>query len=188
VATYYARRSARDPAWHERQLREAAERERRRRERDREAFRERHREATARCRERQREHGLTLAQLRQRCLLDSYPEAEQTLRRVLAEEVRLGRIEYRSTSRRYLLNGDLDPETAAALRALAPDGLGPDTRLDRVAAGPAPGVGRSDRRPSRLPGQGSPDARSHSKAPCPEVLSRRLTARRDAAHAHPPKG
>jgi hypothetical protein len=33
--SYHARRSARDPAWHERQLREAAERERRRREADR---------------------------------------------------------------------------------------------------------------------------------------------------------
>jgi hypothetical protein len=30
---------------------------------------------------------------------------------VLAEEVRLGRIEYRSTSRRYLLNGGLDAAT-----------------------------------------------------------------------------
>jgi hypothetical protein len=47
-ATYYRRRSARDPAWRARQLREAAEREARRREGDPDAFRESRRATTRR--------------------------------------------------------------------------------------------------------------------------------------------
>jgi hypothetical protein len=37
---------------------------------------------------------------------------------VLANEVRRGRVDYCGSSRRYVLNGALDPGTVAALRAL----------------------------------------------------------------------
>jgi hypothetical protein len=37
---------------------------------------------------------------------------------VLRDELRLGRVEYHSTSRRYVLNGGLPEETKAALREL----------------------------------------------------------------------
>ena len=70
---YYAARAARDPDWHEAQLRGAAERERRRRERDPDGYRAARREAARRCRERQRAHGLTFAQL-----LDRSPVQDPT--------------------------------------------------------------------------------------------------------------
>jgi len=76
------------------------------------------RRATARCRARQVETGLTLAQLADRCLLDGYPKAEETLRRVLADEVARGTVDYHSTSRRFVLNGGLDLETREALLQL----------------------------------------------------------------------
>jgi hypothetical protein len=53
-ASYYARRSARDPEWRERQLREARERERRRREEDPQSFLSAHRKASRRYRARLR--------------------------------------------------------------------------------------------------------------------------------------
>jgi hypothetical protein len=123
VASYYARRAARDPAWREAQLAAAAEREARRRERDPEGLRAARREATARCRERQAAHGLTLAQLERACLLDTYPRPRETLARVLRELVASGVVDYHSTSRRYQLNGGLDAETVAALRQLELSGV-----------------------------------------------------------------
>jgi hypothetical protein len=39
---------------------------------------------------------------------------------VLRDEVRRGRVTYHSTSRRYRLNGALEPELRAALQAFAP--------------------------------------------------------------------
>jgi hypothetical protein len=49
--------------------------------------------------------------------MDDYPRPQETLRRVLAQEVRRGRIDYHRTSRRY----GLDLETREALRALTLD-------------------------------------------------------------------
>ena len=114
AVSYYGERSARDPAWHAQQLWEAAVREARRREQDPVVFRE----ATARCRERQRATGLTFAQLAQRAAVEHDRASEAILRRVLTQEVRGGRVDYHSTSRRYRLNGGLDRETVAALRQL----------------------------------------------------------------------
>jgi hypothetical protein len=42
----------------------------------------------------------------------------ETLRTILNDEVRRGRIAYHSTSRRYELNGAVEPELLAALRSL----------------------------------------------------------------------
>ena len=61
--SYYGKRAARDPAWHDQQLREAAAREARRRERDPERVRAIRCAASARHRARQRAHGLTFQEL-----------------------------------------------------------------------------------------------------------------------------
>jgi hypothetical protein len=113
--TYYSRRSARDPEWRAAQLEGAKERERRRRESDPEGVRAANREKTRRTRARQAAHGLTFHELRERCLIRGYPDAEGTLRRVLRDEIHRGRIEYHSTTRRFVMNGGLDPETRRAL-------------------------------------------------------------------------
>ena len=123
-ATYYARRSLRDPAWREQQLREAAERARRRLELDPDAVRRSNAASARRVRRRQAAEGLTFYELWQRVGGD-----RQALAHVLSDEPRSGRIEYPSTSRRYLLNGELDAETRAALLAFAP--------LDRDHSTPA---------------------------------------------------
>jgi hypothetical protein len=107
--TYYSVRSARDPAWHRQQLLEAAERERRRRELDPEGVRESRRLATRRCRAKQQSEGLTFFELWQRVGGD-----REILARILSQEVRRGRIDYLSSSRRYHLNG-VDHELRAAL-------------------------------------------------------------------------
>ena len=112
--SYYAERSARDPAWREEQLAGAAERERRRRESDPEGILAARRAISARRRERQRAHGLTFAEL----LARSPVSDPAVLRLVLNDEVRRGTVEYHSTTRRYTLNGALDAETRAALLLL----------------------------------------------------------------------
>jgi hypothetical protein len=112
--SYYAERSARDPDWRAEQLREAAERDRRRRELDPDGYLQARRETARRARARQRAQGLTFQEL-----LDRSPVNDPAvLAFVLRDEVRLGRIEYRSTSRRYLLNGGLPADVKAALRNL----------------------------------------------------------------------
>ena len=111
--TYYGERSARDPAWREQQLREAKEREARHRELDLEGVRAARREATARMRARQRARGRTFHQL-----LEATGGSPELLAWVLRDELRRGRIEYHSTSRRYVLNGGIPEEVKAALREL----------------------------------------------------------------------
>jgi hypothetical protein len=107
--TYYSVRSARDRAWHRQQLLEAAERERRRRELDPERVRAQRREATRRMRAKQQSEGLTFFELWQRVGGD-----REILARILDQEVRRGRIDYLSSSRRYRMNG-VDPGLRAAL-------------------------------------------------------------------------
>lgn len=106
---YYARRSARDPAWREAAIAAAAERKRRRRQSDPEACRVAQREAMRRWRARLRAHGLTFHEL----LLRVGGERE-TLALVLNEEVRAGHVHL--AAGRYSLNGDR--ELREALRSL----------------------------------------------------------------------
>jgi hypothetical protein len=94
------------------------EREARRRELDPEGLREARREATRRTRARQVRTGLTFHEIRERCLLDGYPKAERTLRRILAEEIERGTIDFHSTSRRFALNGAIPADVRDALRSL----------------------------------------------------------------------
>jgi hypothetical protein len=108
--SYYAERSARDPAWREAQLREAVERERRRREADPDGFRERRRQVSRRHRAWQAQHGLLFSEL-----LRSTGAEPDVLAFVLRDEVRRGHLDYRSTSRRYVLNGGLEPAVRRAL-------------------------------------------------------------------------
>jgi hypothetical protein len=96
--SYYARRSARDPAWHAQQLREAAAREQRRREADPEGFRRARRQIDADYRRRIATHGLTFAELHRRVGGDRL-----TLLTVLNSERARGTIDYSSTMRRYSL-------------------------------------------------------------------------------------
>lgn len=117
--SWYTKRYHADPAWRREQIAAARAREQARKEADPEGFRAYRREVTRRWRARQKQRGgLTFTELRDRCLIDGYPDGEGTLRRVLAQEVRLGRIEYHSTSRRYLLNGGLDSDLCEALLGL----------------------------------------------------------------------
>ena len=99
--TYYAGRSARDPDWRAAQIGRAGERERRRRAED---------PARGRPREPGAASGLTLDQLWLRVGGD-----RGSLWVVLRNEVRRGRIDYHSTTRRYVLNGGLDPALRQAL-------------------------------------------------------------------------
>jgi hypothetical protein len=115
AVSYYSTRAQRDPEWHARQLREARERERRARELDPEGFRARRRRIDAAYRERHAAHGLTFHELCERCLQDGYPDAEQTLRRVLREELERGVLDYNTTTRRYSLNGALPADVRDAL-------------------------------------------------------------------------
>jgi hypothetical protein len=115
ATSYYPRRSARDSAWRKQQLRAAAARAKRRREADVDAVRAANAAAVRLCRQRHAPAGLTLHELWERVGGD-----RMTLAYVLRNEFRLGRVDYRSTSRRYLLNGELDARTRAALAALAP--------------------------------------------------------------------
>jgi hypothetical protein len=113
AVSYYARRSARDPDWHAEQLAAAADRARQRRAADVDAARKRARLAARRCRRQHAAAGLTLHALWLRVGGD-----RDELALILRDEVRRGRVEYRSTSRRYVLNGEIDAATRAALRAL----------------------------------------------------------------------
>jgi hypothetical protein len=117
--TYYARRSARDPAWRERQLLEAREREARRREADPKDLRRRRREATARCRARQAAAGLTFARLLERAAIWHDQAGPKVLAAVLRDEVRRGRIVYHPTTRCFQLNGHIPLDVVEALRGLA---------------------------------------------------------------------
>ena len=119
--SYYAARSRRDPEWREEAIAGALERERARREADPEAFRARRREASARSRARQVEHGFTFTELLrgQRGRRNRSPVDDPvTLRLVLADEVRQGRVDYCGSSRRYVLNGALPEDVKAALSEL----------------------------------------------------------------------
>jgi hypothetical protein len=115
----YARRSARDPAWREQQIREAVERKRARRARDPETLRAAERAACHRYRARQRAHGLTFHELWERAGRRSGGN-EETFAAMISSELKAGRIVYHSATGRYELNGHLDPETVEALRQLAP--------------------------------------------------------------------
>jgi hypothetical protein len=112
-ASYYARRSARDPGWREAAIAAAAERKRRRRERDPEAFRLAHLEEQRRCWQAQAASGLTFAELLRRVGGD-----RETLAHVLRDELRRGRVEYLGLSRCYRVNGQLPEDVREALRNL----------------------------------------------------------------------
>ena len=109
--TYYAGRSARDPDRREAQIARAMERERQRRAED---------PATGRSREPEAASGLTFDQLWLRVGGD-----RGSLWVVLRNEVRRGRIDYHPTTRRYVLDGGLDPAVRKALLDL---GLADDRR------------------------------------------------------------
>jgi hypothetical protein len=111
--SYYAQRSRRDPAWRERQLREAKEREARRREADPGGFKAASREASARSRAKQASRGRTFHEL-----LEATRGDPEVLRRVLADEIRRGHIEYHSSCRRFVLNGGIPEDVKEALREL----------------------------------------------------------------------
>jgi hypothetical protein len=121
--SYYAERAARDPDWHAAQLAGAKERESERRAKDPEAFRAAAREKTRRTRERQRARGLTFQELldRSRECAGAGPLSlgdPIVLRRILRQEIAAGRIDYHSTSRRYVLNGGLPEDVKQAFREL----------------------------------------------------------------------
>lgn len=99
--TRYAGRSAADPDWQEAQIARAMERERQRRAQDR---------ATGRPREPEAASGLTFDELWLRVGGD-----RGSLWAVLRNEVRRGRIDYHSTTRRYVLSGGVDPALRQAL-------------------------------------------------------------------------
>ena len=109
--TYYAARSARDSDWREAQIARAMERERQRRAEY---------PATGGTREPEAASGLTFNELWLRVGGD-----RGSLWAVLRNEVRRGRIDYHSTTKRYVLNGGLDP---AVRKALFRFGLADDRR------------------------------------------------------------
>jgi hypothetical protein len=111
--SYYSRRSAVDPDWREQQLREAKEREARRRELDPETVRRQRREASARSRAKQASQGRTFHEL-----LEATEGDPEVLRKVLRQEVELGRVELHSRSRRYIVNGGIPEDVKEALRDL----------------------------------------------------------------------
>ena len=111
--SYYARRAARDPDWHVAQLAGAAERARRRREADADALRRANALAARRCRQRQSESGYTFYELWQRVGGD-----RKTLAYVLRDEVRLGRVTFHSTMRRFELNGGMPADVRDSLHLL----------------------------------------------------------------------
>jgi hypothetical protein len=106
--TYYARRSARDPAWREQAIRSAAERKRRRLQLGPEAARAAHREAMRRYRARLRAQGLTFEQMLTRVGGD-----REMLAHIIRDEQRLGRVHL--AAGRYVLNGQLPADVRQAL-------------------------------------------------------------------------
>lgn len=111
VPSYYARPSARNPAWREAQIARAAERKRRRRQVDPDACRLAHRNTMRRYRERLRAYGRSFGELHE--AIGGDPDL---LRLVLTDELRLGRVHL--AAGRYALNGRLDPDVRLALRDL----------------------------------------------------------------------
>jgi hypothetical protein len=109
--THYAGRSARDPDWRKAQIARSTERERQRRPEY---------PATGGTREPEAASGLTFNELWLRVGGD-----RRSLWAVLRSEVRRGRINYHSTTKRYVLNGGLDPAVRKALFRL---GLADDRR------------------------------------------------------------
>ena len=99
--TYYAGRSARDPDWREAHIARARERERQRRAED---------PATGRTREPDAASRLTFNELWLRVGGD-----RGLLWAVLRNEVRRGRIDDHTTTKRYVLNGGLEPVVRKAL-------------------------------------------------------------------------
>ena len=99
--TYYAGRSARDLDRREAQIARAREREHQRSAED---------PATGRTPEAEAACGLTFNELWLRVGGD-----RGSLWAVLRNEIRLGRIDYHSTTKRYVLNGGLDPAVRKAL-------------------------------------------------------------------------
>jgi hypothetical protein len=99
--TYYAGRSARSPDWREAQIGNAMKRGHQWRAED---------AATGGTREPEAASGLTFEELWLRVGGD-----RGSLWAVLRKEVRLGRIDYHSPTRRYVLNGGLDPAVRKAL-------------------------------------------------------------------------
>ena len=130
--SYYSRRSARDPDWREAQIREAGERELRRREADAEGFRCARRQVSRRHRERHAAHGLTFYELWLRVGGERH-----SLELVLRDELRRGRVDYHSSSRRYSVNGGVSPELRAALLELEPPAVEDGTD---AAPLPPPGI------------------------------------------------
>jgi hypothetical protein len=113
ATSYCTRRSAVDPDWRTAQLAAAADRARRCRELDPDAVRTTNRDSARRIRHRHAQTDLTFHELWRRV-----GGGRQTLAPILADELRAGRVEYRSTSPRYLLNCNVDAQTRAALREL----------------------------------------------------------------------
>ena len=99
--TYYAGRSAGDPDWREAPIARSMEGERQRRAED---------TATGGTREPEAASGLTFSELWLRVGGD-----RGSLWAVLRNEVRRGSIDYHSTTKRYVLNGGLDPAVRKAL-------------------------------------------------------------------------
>ncbi|HEX5974492.1 MAG TPA: hypothetical protein VFY57_04955 [Rubrobacteraceae bacterium] len=104
--TYYAGRSARDPDWREAPIARSMEGERQRRAED---------TATGGTREPEAASGLTFSELWLRVGGD-----RGSLWAVLRNEVRRGSIDYHSTTKRYVLNGGLDPAVRKALFRIGP--------------------------------------------------------------------
>jgi hypothetical protein len=118
ATSYYASRSARDPEWRDAQIAAALDRDRKRREADPDGVREERRLATRRTRQRQRAHGLTFHELATSAAIAHSEAGPATLARILREEIARGRVEYHSTSRRFVLNvlnGGLSEDVKRAL-------------------------------------------------------------------------
>lgn len=130
AASYYARRSARDPDWRQAQLAAAAEREARRRQSDPERVRELDRLAARRTRRRQTARGLTFAQL-----LAAIGGDRATLVAVLNSERAAGRVRYAASSRRY----ELVPQAFEAGAVAAFAALSPPEPNGRPSGGDGPG-------------------------------------------------
>jgi hypothetical protein len=110
--SYYAERSARDPEWRLRAIAAAAERYRRARDADRERVLGHSRAYRSRL----RRESLTMAQLRARARIAHGDADDETLRRILRQEVAAGRVDL--VQRRYRLNGGLPDDVKHALRDL----------------------------------------------------------------------
>jgi hypothetical protein len=118
AATYYSRRSARDPDWREKQTDARRERERRQREEDPNGSASSAAVRTRTVARDARADGPCASSRTLRKLLERVGGDPATLRIILREEIERGVIEYHSTSRRYVLNGGLPEDVKAALREI----------------------------------------------------------------------